>query len=84
MTGTDAEDARELLNYRHAFELVGEYLASGAPLRKGSFERFIAGWSRACAAAVKRSPASGERFRSRPRAIRLSILVSCCASRIES
>jgi hypothetical protein len=33
--GTNADDVRELLNYRGAFELVGEYLASGAPIGEG-------------------------------------------------
>lgn len=30
--GVDPEDARELLNYRRAFEFVSEYLDSGAPV----------------------------------------------------
>ncbi|MGQ0633212.1 MAG: Fic family protein [Planctomycetaceae bacterium] len=30
-----ADDVRELLNYRGAFELVSEYLASGAPVTEG-------------------------------------------------
>src|SRR5690242_8104285 len=30
--GADADDVRELLNYRGAFDLVGEYLASGAEI----------------------------------------------------
>lgn len=33
--GTNADDVRELLNYRGAFELVGEYLVSGAPIGEG-------------------------------------------------
>jgi Fic family protein len=33
--GADADDVRELLNYRGAFELVGEYLSSGAPIGEG-------------------------------------------------
>ena len=33
--GADADDVRELLNYRGAFELVGEYLSSGAPVSEG-------------------------------------------------
>jgi len=33
--GTDADDVRELLNYRSAFELVSEYLSSGAPIGEG-------------------------------------------------
>ncbi len=33
--GADADDVRELLNYRAAFELVGEYLSSGAPVSEG-------------------------------------------------
>ena len=28
----DPDDRRELLNYRHAFELVGEYLSQGSPI----------------------------------------------------
>jgi len=31
----DPDDARELLNYRRAFELVSEYLDSGAPITEG-------------------------------------------------
>lgn len=31
----DADDVRELLNYRAAFELVSEYLESGAPITEG-------------------------------------------------
>jgi len=31
----DPDDARELLNYRRAFEFVSEYLDSGAPLTEG-------------------------------------------------
>jgi cell filamentation protein, protein adenylyltransferase len=31
----DADDARELLNYRTAFEFVSEYLDSGAPITEG-------------------------------------------------
>lgn len=31
----DAEDVRELLNYRDAFELVSDYLESGAPVTEG-------------------------------------------------
>lgn len=33
--GTDPDDARELLNYRNAFELVGGYLGSGEPVTEG-------------------------------------------------
>lgn len=33
--GADADDVRELLNYRGAFDLVGEYLSSGAPVSEG-------------------------------------------------
>jgi len=33
--GADADDVRELLNYRGAFDLVGEYLASGAEISEG-------------------------------------------------
>jgi Fic family protein len=33
--GANADDVRELLNYRGAFDLVGEYLASGAPISEG-------------------------------------------------
>jgi Fic family protein len=35
VAGTDADDVRELLNYRSAFELVSEYLSSGAPISEG-------------------------------------------------
>lgn len=31
----DADDVRELLNYRRAFDLVSEYLSSGAPVSEG-------------------------------------------------
>ena len=31
----DPEDARELLNYRDAFDLVSEYLGGGAPITEG-------------------------------------------------
>lgn len=31
----DPDDTRELLNYRHAFEFVSEYLDSGAPITEG-------------------------------------------------
>jgi Fic family protein len=31
----DPDDARELLNYRKAFELVSEYLVSGSPITEG-------------------------------------------------
>ena len=31
----DPDDARELLNYRNAFELVSEYLAKGSPITEG-------------------------------------------------
>jgi Fic family protein len=33
--GADPDDTRELLNYRAAFELVAEYLDSGAPITQG-------------------------------------------------
>jgi Fic family protein len=33
--GANADDVRELLNYRKAFDLVGEYLASGAAISEG-------------------------------------------------
>ena len=33
--GADADDVRELLNYREAFELVSEYLSSGEPITEG-------------------------------------------------
>lgn len=33
--GANADDVRELLNYRSAFDLVSEYLSSGAPLSEG-------------------------------------------------
>jgi Fic family protein len=32
VAGSDADDVRELLNYRRAFDMVREYLASGAPV----------------------------------------------------
>jgi Fic family protein len=35
VSGTDADDVRELLNYRGAFGLVSEYLSSGAPIGEG-------------------------------------------------
>ncbi|HKY35607.1 MAG TPA: Fic family protein [Polyangiaceae bacterium] len=35
VSGADADDVRELLNYRKAFELVGEHLTSGAPMSEG-------------------------------------------------
>ncbi|MDQ2840123.1 MAG: Fic family protein [Acidobacteriota bacterium] len=35
LAGVDPDDARELLNYRHAFELVAEYLGSGEPITEG-------------------------------------------------
>jgi len=35
VSGADADDVRELLNYRQAFELVGENLSSGAPISEG-------------------------------------------------
>jgi len=33
--GADADDVRELLNYREAFELVSDYLHSGDPITEG-------------------------------------------------
>ncbi|MFH1134661.1 MAG: Fic family protein [Pseudomonadota bacterium] len=33
--GADPDDARELLNYRKAFDFVSEYLASGDPITEG-------------------------------------------------
>jgi len=33
--GADSDDTRELLNYRRAFDLVSEYLDSGAPVTEG-------------------------------------------------
>jgi Fic family protein len=33
--GADVDDVRELLNYRRAFDLVGEHLSSGAPIGEG-------------------------------------------------
>jgi Fic family protein len=33
--GADADDVRELLNYRGAFDLVSAYLSSGAPVSEG-------------------------------------------------
>lgn len=33
--GADADDVRELLNYRRAFDLVSEYLSSGEPIGEG-------------------------------------------------
>lgn len=45
--GADADDVRELLNYRGAFDLVSEYLSSGAPLSEGLIreihKRLVAG-----------------------------------------
>ncbi len=35
VSGADADDVRELLNYRQAFDLVGEYLSSGAAISEG-------------------------------------------------
>ena len=35
VVGVDPDDARELLNYRDAFELVSDYLGSGAPITEG-------------------------------------------------
>src|SRR5450432_459480 len=35
VSGADADDVRELLNYRRAFDLVGEYLSSGAEISEG-------------------------------------------------
>lgn len=47
VTGVDPEDARELLNYRNAFELVSEYLESGSPVTEGLIreihKRLVAG-----------------------------------------
>jgi Fic family protein len=44
---TRADDVRELLNYRSAFELVSEYLGSGEPITEGLVraihERLVAG-----------------------------------------
>lgn len=44
---TDAEDIRELLNYRDAFALVSDYLDSGAPITEGLIreihKRLVAG-----------------------------------------
>lgn len=43
----DPEDARELLNYRKAFDLVSEHLASGSPVTEGLIreihQRLVAG-----------------------------------------
>jgi hypothetical protein len=33
--GADADDVRELLNYRQAIDLVSECLSSGAPIGEG-------------------------------------------------
>lgn len=45
--GADIDDVRELLNCRGAFELVGEYLTSGAPITEGLIreihQRLVAG-----------------------------------------
>jgi Fic family protein len=35
VAGTDPDDARELLNYRDAFELVSGYLHDGGPVTEG-------------------------------------------------
>jgi Fic family protein len=35
VSGADVDDVRELLNYRQAFELVSDYLSSGAPISEG-------------------------------------------------
>lgn len=35
VTGANADDVRELLNYRAAFDLVSEYLSSGASISEG-------------------------------------------------
>ena len=35
VANVDPDDARELLNYRTAFELVSDYLASGSPINEG-------------------------------------------------
>jgi Fic family protein len=35
VAGANVDDVRELLNYRGAFELVSEYLSSGAPISEG-------------------------------------------------
>lgn len=35
VAGTDPDDARELLNYRRAFDFVSEYLESGGPITEG-------------------------------------------------
>jgi len=35
LTGVDPDDARELLNYRDAFDLVSTYLGSGEPITEG-------------------------------------------------
>jgi Fic family protein len=35
LTGVDPDDARELLNYRDAFDLVSDYLGSGEPVTEG-------------------------------------------------
>jgi Fic family protein len=35
VAGTDPEDARELLNYRRAFDFVSEYLESSGPITEG-------------------------------------------------
>jgi Fic family protein len=47
VAGADVDDVRELLNYRGAFELVSEYLSSGAPISEGLIreihKRLVAG-----------------------------------------
>jgi Fic family protein len=35
VSGADADEVRELLNYRAAFDLVSDYLSSGAPISEG-------------------------------------------------
>ena len=46
----DPDDARELLNYRRAFDFVSSYLNEGAPITERLVRHIIAGWSTAYAA----------------------------------
>ena len=49
--GADPDDARELLNYREAFDFVSEYLNDGGPVTERLIlGRYTDGWSAACGA----------------------------------
>jgi Fic family protein len=45
-----ADDVRELLNYREAFNLVSEYLVSGKPVTEGLIREITSGWWTECEA----------------------------------